>query len=456
MCNENYEEIEAENFDNAKSGKSTLRRNLGLIVVSIIVVVSIIFDIAFNVNHVDLNSVSTISSSTKILGKQRSEYDNPYYTPADSFVCSYGMAPSFYVNTVIEARVIEILPDIYINPGEFYHYNVVRLKVIDAVLGEGIPDEVYLRYAARTTNPFEGYDTFLFSLRQIGIENFMMINDSKHKVEFFSHMFEVEEINGIEYGSVIAFNGGIVDLSFLDKIMDKDDRAYIEHLMTDEKEDYPVVPGSSIAEAKEWVIDISGQSENFYLSKYEHDFVTADDVFKTDEAKQIMGYVAPSEMNIFRHTINTYKNKISASYKRIINGIETDEVIRIQAYGDKSESVSKSGNAYTDADLSQVPHIGEVIENMPWTKLDPPTIEFQPDMILDSITAYGVYRKAYGEIVGIVRICWFYEINDDKRHARFRDTGYWLYDRNGNGQFLESDELISIIGDDGFVYKPRV
>ena len=197
MCNENYEEIEAENFDNAKSGKSTLRRNLGLIVVSIIVVVSIIFDIAFNVNHVDLNSVSTISSSTKILGKQRSEYNNPYYTPNHDNIIVCGMAPGFYVNTVIEASVIEILPDIFINPGESYQYNVVRLKVIDAVLGEGIPDEVYLRYNARTTNPFEGYDTFLFSLRQIGIENFMMINDSKHKVEYFSHMFEVEEINDI-------------------------------------------------------------------------------------------------------------------------------------------------------------------------------------------------------------------------------------------------------------------
>ena len=54
--------------------------------------------------------------------------------------------PGFYIATVAELEVIEVLPDKYSFPGARTTCHIVKMKVKDAVIGEGLPDVVYLKY----------------------------------------------------------------------------------------------------------------------------------------------------------------------------------------------------------------------------------------------------------------------------------------------------------------------
>ena len=60
------------------------------------------------------------------------------------------IAPGFYLrNTlalVVEVQVIEILPDKY--SYQYYEYMVAKLKVLDKVLGSGVPEEIYFAFGA--------------------------------------------------------------------------------------------------------------------------------------------------------------------------------------------------------------------------------------------------------------------------------------------------------------------
>ena len=72
----------------------------------------------------------------------------------------------FYVRTVVEACVDEVLPDIYFDPVSGAEYRIVRLLVRDRIHGAGVPKELYLQYPFYGADVFDGFDTFVFSLSQ--------------------------------------------------------------------------------------------------------------------------------------------------------------------------------------------------------------------------------------------------------------------------------------------------
>ena len=400
----------------------------------------------------DVPSISTIKGGYKITGKQELVYGDP--SSGDEGAASI-IAPGFYINTVIQANVIEVLPDYYYTPDLSIRYLVAKLSVVESIRGSGLPNEILMRFPYYTSDIFDGYDTFIFSLQQVGVENFMMINDTKREVTYFPHMFDVEMVADLGYGSVIAFKDGKVDTSFFDKANHFNGGGYIAKLLQDPSlYFYPVGYDTTLDEAKVNIKELSRKSseESMYVSDQPYDYLKVDDIFVSDEGKIIKSYLEPSEMSVFMQEIYPREDRVVATYTRVINGFVTEEQITINGYTGENGNVSQSDTRYNENDLTKIPNIGEALESINLSELEPSHIEVVDGMYFKYAKAMGVYRKVDGKIYGIVRVIWNYTF-PEYTNGYIRDDCYYLYDQNGNGSIVERDELKAIIGDDNFILR---
>lgn len=396
---------------------------------------------------IDLPSISTIKGGYKITGKQELAYGD-----ASSSNEEHAMkkSPGFYINAVIQGTVIEVMPDDYYMPSSSTRYLIARVSVEESICGNGLPQEILIRFPYYASDIFDGYDTFIFSLKQVGVENYMMINDTKREVAFFPHMFEVAMVNDLGYGSVIAFTGGKVDTGFFDKANHFNAGRYITSVLLDPSSYfYPVGYDTTLDEAKANIKELS-QKRSMYVSDLPYNYLTADDIFVSDEGKSIKSYLEPSEMSIFMQEIYPREDRVIAAYTRVINGFMTEERIIINGYTDENGNVSQSAARYNENDLENSPDIGEALEDIDLSALKPPHIEIIDGMHFKHVKATGVYRKVDGKIYGIIRVIWNYTF-PEYTNGYVRDDCYYLYDQNGNGSIVERDELKAIIGDDVFI-----
>lgn len=390
-----------------------------------------------------LPPTSVIASSNKLTGKQELIYGN--YESINNGNDDQPMAPGFEIQTVVEVEVIEVLPDTYYGSALYAPtLHVAKLRVIDEICGEGFPEEIYLSYPYYDTSVLDGYECFIMSLQQVGIENYAMINQTQGRVDYFPNMFEVVMPKDLGYGSVIAFNDGKVDDSFWNKVTHFHGSSTIKSLLGWQR--YPAERNGTIEQTKQKILEIA-LKEEYQLPC---DYITVDDVFFSNEAKQIKTYIAPSETNVFLQKLHIREDRIIASYTRIINGFETDEVIHINGYTGENGNVQRRGVAYTEADLARVPNIGEAISNIQWLEVQPPHITVAEGMELCYANAKGIYRKVDGKIYGVVRILWYYQYPDVSNSCQ-RDDMYYLYDQDGNGSIVSRSKLKRVIGDDSFI-----
>ncbi len=403
----------------------------------------------------DVPTVSTVTSGNKITGKQEILYGEPTNKEGEADM----IAPGFEIQTVIEAEVIEVLPDTYYYASSYYlPFHVAKLRVVDQIRGDGLPTEIFLSYPYYGTNIFDGYERFIMSLEQVGIENYMLVNDTQSRVDYFSNMFEVCISRDLGYGSVIAFNDGRVDESFwksADYLVSKvsiGKDVFEKMLDSPNSYDYPASKNSTVSSVKSNIIKLANDEENYHISSDIFDFVTSDDVFVSDEAKAVKNYVQPSETDVFMQKITLREDRVIADYTRIINGFITDENICINGYTGDVGNVSERGEGYTRDDLCKVPDIAETLDNMKLSELAAPHIDITSDMHFSHSNATGVYRKVNGKVYGIIRIMWYYGI-DGIENAYQKDDMYVLYDENGNGKTVGREELKSVIGDDYFIQK---
>lgn len=397
-----------------------------------------------------LPPISTITGGSEITGKQEVIYGNPDTEASGN---ASMIAPGFYINTVVHANVVEVLPDQYYEPGSDTRYHVARLSVVEAIRGNGLPDEIFLRFPFYSADIFDGYDTFIFSLQQIGVENYMMINETKREVTYFSHMFVVEMVSDLGYGSVIAFRDGKVDTSFFDKANHFDVCGYISNILKNPSSFlYPVGHDTTLAEAKTNIIELSLKTENesMFVSHLPCDYITAEDIFISDEGREARDYIKPSDMCVFMQQLYIREDRIIAEYTRVINGFLTDERITINGYTGENGNVLRNGQVYTAEDLAKIPNIGEAIAAMDLSKLTPPHTEIKNGMSLQYSIATGVYRKAGSKIYGIVRVLWYYTY-PGIMYGYVRDDCYYLYDQEGNGSIVERNELRRLIGNDPII-----
>ena len=386
----------------------------------------------------------------------------------------------FYARIVVEAKVIEVLPDIYYMPDEETSYHVVRLEILDEIHGEGLPKEIYYTYAKYDETIFDGYDTFIFSLEQIGIENYVLINKTQGKVEFFPQMFSgCSPATDPIKGTVIAFSDGVLDVNFWRTLTSDEirewksvlgtedyyiNRDYVED--TSEKNYYPARLGDTVQTVKQRIIDtiaLHKASETtpytpaFNFNRSNPSYVTAEQIFTSEARKQLLEYVSPSENNVFYYDLNVgYGKYLDMTFYRIIHGCETYEEI----YMGKSEIVYKSDatkdpnfndiyDTYTPEQLQNVPDISYVINNLDLSALTPPHITLDENTTFRSCKAKGWYRCVNGKVYGIIRIYWQYDYeNGTDPKGYIRDDMYYLYDSDGNGRIVERDELRAVIGND--------
>ena len=405
----------------------------------------------------NIPSISTITSGGTITGKQELMYGNDKVQSGGIGGSESGnietemVSPGFYIRTVVQANVIEVLPDSYYLISSGTCYLVARLSIVDAIRGEGLPQEIYLRFSYYSSDIFDGYDTFIFSLEQIGVENYMMVNDSRREVTYFPNMFEVATVSDLGYGSVIAFNDGQVDDGFWDRANRYQFVANdIKNRLSNHVDrSYPVGHDSTLEEAKANIIE----HKHGYASDYPCDYVTTENIFLSDEAKQIQAYLAPSESNVFQQRVTlTHDGRVVATYQRVINGFVTEESITFNQNPGGNGSVSRTGEGYTAEDLSKIPDIGGVLAEMDLSQLQPPHMQIVEGMQFKYASARGFYRKVDGRVYGIIRIMWSYTYPYPiESNGHVQDDCYYLYDEDGNGSVVEREELTELIGKDGFI-----
>jgi hypothetical protein len=305
---------------------------------------------------------------------------------------------------------------------------------------------IFLRYPYYDTKVFDGYECFILSIEQIGVENYMLVNDTQSRVDYFSNMFEVAVTRDLGNGSVIAFNDGKIDDTFWDRVTHYHDSSIIKNMMGWDL--YPVKMDSTLEDTKENIIELAKEEshQNIYC-----DYVTLDDIFVSEEGKEIQKYISLSSTSVFMQEIFIREDRVIAKYTRLINGFLSDERIVVNGYTGENGNVVKYGREYTSDDLDGIIDMGKILDDLNMSELNPPHIEILDEMEFKYSIANGVYRKSNEKVYGIIRIMWYYSVYPEVINEYQMDDMYYLYDENGVGRIVERNELKELIGEDDFI-----
>lgn len=450
------EYIEQKEKAVAKARKKSLWLRFGATAACLVLIVStVILSLMHQTNF-------TFKSPNKLTGKQEIVLGN---IGTDNNTQASEPAPqAFLMHTIVEAKVVEILPDSYYVPYGYvsdtrYRYHIARFRIIDTLRGDGHPEEIFFRFSTYPTSILDGYDRFLLSIEQVGVENFMMINETNGEISYFPHMYEVAGPEDLGYGCVIAFNKGKVDTSFYDKLIPYSKMHYNKMYLIDapKKYDFPASRNSTINEVKQNTKTLINKwndenSHRVYAIRPFYDYYTADDIFISDEGKKIQSLIN-DEAKCFTQRITINDDRILAQFTRIINGFTTEEQISVNGYSGDNGNVLREGWIYSAEDISNAPDIGSMIEKLNLAEIEPPHIDVPDKLNYKGSVAKGFYRKIDGKIYGIVRILWYY--NDlhlfNNMYADVVDHLYYLYDSEGNVSIVERDDLREMIGKDAIV-----
>ena len=342
---------------------------------------------------------------------------------------------AFWIHLAVEVRVTDILPDLYLDPLTNYPYHILKLETLDVINGNNIPDFFYLRLPSYLSPELQHFDSLIISMNQVGIEDQILINTDQQIVESFSLLFETYNNYAPYFGSVVAFTDGIFDpgLFELKGWSDGSVKDYLEDILSGEPpkllHDYPAKAGYTPADTKahinNWIANRPNPLQYRNLTVYTRDSFAYDEVFD---------YI---KTGVFAHA---RPNK--PIYCRIINGFPTTEQITITV-----DSVTYSGEAFTQQDLQAMPDIGAFMEGLDLDTLAPPHINDTSNLELIACGARGMYAKANGQVYGLVKINWTYFDKDAYYNWAFYDGLYYLATTDGTIRPIEREELLALLGD---------
>lgn len=350
----------------------------------------------------------------------------------------------YQYNLMVEARVLEVLPDVYTDalwPG--WKYRVLRMQTLEAVVGHNFPKEFYLRLDSRISTDLGQFDSLIFSLTQAGIEDYLMVNQTTRTTEAFTLIFDMQSSRWSMYNTAIGFSDGELDPALWD-LPGWDLGSYYEQKIL-EGTTYTAIPvqaGTSPEKAKEKIARYAANKpalQNLQV-KTQADF-PEDDVFD---------YVKPFDNGVFAQE---YDDAGCVEYTRLINGFHTTE--RITVYGG---TVYRYGEAFTQEDLSALPNLGGFIAELNLEHIQQPNADLYRDKQVSLLRqgAAGLYAKVDGTVYGIVKVTWRYVQSGiyDTTIPEFYDTLYYLVDADGTIHLTSWEELRKLIGDDPFLAKP--
>ncbi|MBR6769351.1 MAG: hypothetical protein IKM34_07690 [Clostridia bacterium] len=286
-----------------------------------------------------------------------------------------------------------------------------------------------------------------------------MFNANTKQATYFPNMFIGSW--AISYGSAIAFTDGKVDLSFFDRIFDYFDNPDLDRMrewVFDEPEKYsfPVGRESTIEEAKARIASFLEQE----TIKRPCDYLTAEDVFSSDEAKALQSYLTPSKGSLFTQNLSRSAKSATITYTRVINGFSTNEIITIDM---NSQTITEKGERFTKEDLSALPDLVTAKKQITLDPEHPPhvklTFSVSGSARFRTFDYTLVYRKINGQVYGIIRAEWVFTYSNDDREEPFshdfRDDVYFLYDQDGNAWQHNRDSLSKILGEDSIIRQNR-
>lgn len=348
---------------------------------------------------------------------------------------------TFRYNLTIEAKMVELLPDVYVDALTRGKYYILRMQTLEVLVGQNFPAEFYLRLPTRFSTELHRFDSLIFSLSQAGIDDYLTINQSSQTFETFTLLFDVDSCLYGSYDTAIAFTDGVLDPSLWELAGWGLGEYEVQRILEGKYDDFPVKAGSTLEEAKRYIIEKMKDSKRLQSLRVE----TKEDFPENN----VFEYVEPFKNGIFAQT---YTSPGQVIYTRLINGFRTNEEITVQG-----KMVIRSGETFTPEDLSALPNIGGLIEGLDLENMQNPHAEYYEgkDVRLWGKGATGMYAKVDGRVYGVVKVTWrflrngVYDITVD-----YYDALYYLAEPDGSVRTATYEELCVLLGEIDFLVRP--
>lgn len=301
------------------------------------------------------------------LPKMAEGEDNAFY-----MVSEYAAPYYQFMNALsVEARVLEVLPDVYSKLGTIgtsTRYHILHLQVLDTISGKNMPDEFYYLLPVNFDPNLTEYSSLIMTVYQLGYENYVMVNETLKRAEAFSFLFTYgSEVYATGYepdmGGILAFRGNTLDTGLWEKAgWNQEDKegttANPDYLLSEKAPKYPGKFGRNLQQTKKAI------RQQFY-NEYKKIYQTKDhrsagvktyDSIHSAEAKAILSYVHPFENGVFLpDATSTYLD-----FGRWINGFQTNEVYHINL----TDQSVQSRFHFTEEDLQQLPDTDSIIQSL--------------------------------------------------------------------------------------------
>lgn len=328
-------------------------------------------------------------------------------------------------------------------------YRLVQMQTLEVINGANVPQEFIYLMPEQTYVDLSVYDSLLIAMTQVGVNNYVMQNETQNRIECLDMIVFADHIDKPEFGRIIAFSDGIFDESlwqnenwlfgyqFSRYFLDNPDKS---HLVVARGDSESEVISAIKKEYSEW----SG-------GEYPVPSVVVPD-FKTEEAKAAMEYVKPFVNGVFAQEYQ-YPND-TITFRRYINGCQTEETVKIDPV---TEEVTYSSVRYTEEDMARIENIAahlsekarEYAEQLP----NPPHLDTE-GMELKCLNLCAWYAKVDGKLYGVIKTSWWYYRDEYNDHfdryqpVRYYDDAYVLYDVSaGTATDISKDDLINIVGE---------
>lgn len=393
----------------------------------------IIFDATVSPEQLNGNSLEFIvGSSVSISGGEN--------TAPPSFEFSYGIA--------VKAKVVKNHPDKYYKldtSSEFRPtaYRLIQMETIEVINGINVPQYFLYLIPEYVYVDMSVYDSLLISMDQIGVENYVLKNETQNRMESFELPVFADHQDNPELGNIIAFTDGIFDESLWQNETWRYGYQFADdYLDNPESNDLVVARGDSISEV---ISAIKKQFDEWYiLANRALTVITLN--FKTQEAKDAIEYVKPFENGVFSQTYLPYNGNGELIFRRYINGCQTEETIKIDLL---TEKVTYSEVRYTKEDMEQIENISAHLSekaNEYMEQLPPPPHTDPNGKDLLCLNLYAWYVKVDEKMYGVVKTIWRYK-EKDNYFIQYYDDAYVLYDMSaGTTTDISRDDLVAIIG----------
>ena len=349
---------------------------------------------------------------------------------------------AFNIGIVAEARVVEILPDMYRELGHGSAFHILKLEILDVVSGKNVPKTLYLRLEGYLSPELDRFDSLLLSMEQVGLEDHLMVREDGYMVSF-PMMFRVYHHFSLpHYGSVLAFTDGSLDLALWELDGWEIDEEYLDYVLGDH---YIADEGDTAETVKEAVRQQIQESEWFQEMA-----VYGKDAYPTEEARQVFSYVQPLEHGTFRQSLRraTPGAVPVVFFTRKIDGFDTSEQIRVD-----QEGVTYQGEAFTQEELARMPDLAALIAQLRTQELEPPHIQDLEGKKLLHQGIVGKYFKVAGQVYGVVRVSWeYHEDGQWNSTIAYYDAVFYLVGADGSYQTVEREAVRKLVGEDTILW----